>query len=133
VADPKAIATYYDSLAAFRHQDVTNELAVRAAFAELLTAHARPQKWTLVQEQKLLNRRRPDGTLMDAFRLPRGYWEAKDTHDDLDVEIQRKIRVGYPQTNTIFEDSRRAVLYQNNRPAGQSPERSCVTSRTGAA
>ena len=39
----------------------------------------------------------PDGTVNDSLRLPRGYWEAKDTHDDLDAEIQRKFNLGYPK------------------------------------
>ena len=30
---------------------------------------------------------RPDGTVKDSLRMTRGYWEAKDSHDDLDVEI----------------------------------------------
>ena len=30
----------------------------------------------------------PDGTVKDSLRMARGYWEAKDTHDDLDTEIQ---------------------------------------------
>lgn len=34
---------------------------------------------------------RPDGTLRDEFNLHRGYWEAKDTSDNLDVEIRKKI------------------------------------------
>ena len=33
---------------------------------------------------------RPDGTLLDDFRIPRGYWEAKDTKDDLEAEIRAK-------------------------------------------
>ena len=47
----------------------------------------------------------------------RGYWEAKDTRDDLEAEINRKIARGYPLTNTIFEDTQRAILYQNGRRA----------------
>ena len=39
----------------------------------------------------------PDGTVKDALRMARGYWEAKDTHDDLDAEIQAKFNRGYPQ------------------------------------
>jgi hypothetical protein len=42
--------------------------------------------------------------------LHRGYWEAKDTDDKLDREIQKKIAKGYPVNNTIFEDTRQAVL-----------------------
>ena len=64
----------------------------------------------------MANGKRPDGTLRDSFNLPRGYWEAKDTGDDLITEIRKKINAGYPVTNTIFEDTRRAVLYQNNKP-----------------
>ena len=58
---------------------------------------------------------RPDGTLFDHNGLPRGYWEAKDTHDKLEAEIARKIERGYPLSNTIFEDTRRAILYQDRR------------------
>ena len=28
--------------------------------------------------------------------LPRGYWEAKDTQDDLETEIRKKKAKGYP-------------------------------------
>ena len=49
----------------------------------------------------------PDGTFQDEnLLLPRGYWEAKDTDDELDAEIGKKIGKGYPLTNTIFEDTR---------------------------
>ena len=55
----------------------------------------------------------PDGTIRDGNSLPRGYWEAKDTDDDLDEEIKKKKAKGYPLTNIIFEDTRVAVLYQS--------------------
>ncbi len=58
---------------------------------------------------------RPDGTLRDANSLPRGYWEAKDTSDDLDAEIVKKAAKGYSLANTIFEDTRTAVLFQGKR------------------
>ena len=45
--------------------------------------------------------------------MARGYWEAKDTGDDLDVEIQKKFDRGYPRDNIVFEDSKTAVLVQN--------------------
>jgi len=53
----------------------------------------------------------------DENSLPRGYWEAKDSGDDLKAEIAKKIARGYPVTNTIFEDTRQAILYQNKQPA----------------
>ncbi|NTW97697.1 MAG: N-6 DNA methylase, partial [Oscillochloris sp.] len=117
VSSHKSLDTYDAALATYRAQGVTHEQATRLAFSTLLDALSKTVGWTLVLEQTLTNRKRPDGTLVDSFKIPRGYWEAKDTQDDLGAEIQAKIRRGYPLTNTIFEDTRRAVLYQNGRPA----------------
>lgn len=50
-------------------------------------------------------RRYVDGALMHTLRVPFGYWEAKDTEDDLDAAIEKKFRAGYPKTNIIFENS----------------------------
>src|SRR5262245_30877345 len=116
VSNHKALDTYYAALATYREKDVTHEQATRLAFSTLLDALSKTVGWTLVLEQTLANRKRPDGTLYDDVKFPRGYWEAKDTQDNLDAEIQAKIRRGYPLTNIIFEDTRRAVLYQNGRP-----------------
>ena len=112
----KAVDAYYAALETYHTQNVTHEQATRLAFSTLLDALSKTVGWTLVLEQTLSNRKRPDGTLQDSFKIPRGYWEAKDTNDDLDAEIKAKIARGYPLTNIIFEDTRRAVLYQNNRP-----------------
>src|SRR5947209_17056226 len=113
----KAIDHYYKELNAYQEKKVTHETAVRSAFQNLLALFAQSANWILIPEQRLPNGKRPDGTLRDTFNLPRGYWEAKDTKDDLFTEIRKKITAGYPISNTIFEDTRRAVLYQNNRPA----------------
>lgn len=125
----KALDTYYAAIANYQTQGVTHEQATRLAFSTLLHTLARAQNWTLVLEERLLNGMRPDGTLQDEYRLPRGYWEAKDTADDLDAEIAAKITRGYPLNNTIFEDTRRARLYQNGRPAFEADlqERSQLT------
>src|SRR5450755_365265 len=112
----KAIDHYYQELAAYLEKKVTHETAVRSAFQNLLAAFAQSANWVLIPEQTLSNGKRPDGTLRDSFNLPRGYWEAKDTKDDLTTEIRKKITIGYPTMNTIFEDTRRAVLYQNSKP-----------------
>jgi predicted helicase len=113
----KAVDQYYRDLAVYQQQNVTHETAVRSAFQYLLATFAPAVNWTLIPEDPLANGKRPDGTFRDTFRLPRGYWEAKDTRDDLLVEIRKKTAIGYPTTNTIFEDTRRAILYQNNRLA----------------
>ena len=55
------------------------------------------------------------------MRVPYGFWEAKDEEDDLDAEIQKKFRRGYPQDNIVFEDSRKAVLIQNRQEIMRCP------------
>lgn len=112
----KAIDTYYTALQNFGALHVTHEQGIRSAFRSLLDACTQPVGWTLVEEYALPgSRRRPDGTMLDMFQIPRGYWEAKDTKDDLEAEIKKKIDAKYDLSNTIFEDTRRAVLYQNKQ------------------
>jgi predicted helicase len=60
---------------------------------------------------------RPDGTFRDDYYITRGHWEAKDTHDNLETEVRKKIAKGYPLGNTVFEDTREAYLYQDGRQA----------------
>ena len=121
----KAIDQYYKELEAYHDHKVTHETAVRSAFQNLLAAFAQSANWTLIPEQTLANGKRPDGTLRDTYNLARGYWEAKDSNDDLIVEIRKKINVGYPISNTIFEDTRRAVLYQNNKQVLEVDLKAC--------
>ena len=95
-----------------------NELNIRPAFQNCLAAYsaAHREKLTLVPELRAPGGV-PDGTVKDSLRMTRGYWEAKDSHDDLDAEIQAKFNRGYPRDNIIFEDSRTAVLFQNREEA----------------
>ena len=92
-----------------------NESSIRRAFAGCLESYCRDHRENLklVDELSYRSRVYPDGTVKDSLRMARGYWEAKDTHDDLDAEIQNKFNRGYPQDNIIFEDSETAVLVQN--------------------
>lgn len=117
-----AVRDFYARREQIAAQGVTHEMAVREAFKSLLEQAAGANKWTLVVEQKvegLKNVVRPDGTLRDANTLPRGYWEAKDTRDDLNAEIDKKLARGYPKSNIIFEDTRRAVLIQSGQRVGE--------------
>jgi len=116
----KAFDAYETTLADYRERKVANEGAVRFAFQTLLTTLA-PARWNVLGEQTLANGIRPDGVLKDGYNLTRGYWEAKDTGDDLDEEIRKKTAKGYPLTNIIFEDTRRAVLYQNRQQVMDVP------------
>src|SRR5262245_41947228 len=118
----QAIKAYYDALKTYAEHGAAHEGATETAFGRLLADTARPRGWTLIPKQALKAGGAtiyPDGTLRDLYNLPRGYWEAKDTDDELDAEIPKKIKKKYPLTNTIFEDTRRAVLFQNRVEAGR--------------
>ncbi len=96
-----------------------NERSIRRAFENCLDSYCRDhrERLALIAELDASHRNVPDGTVKDTLRMPRGYWEAKDSHDDLDSEIQRKFNRGYPRDNIIFEDSQTAVLFQNREEA----------------
>jgi hypothetical protein len=114
----KPIQQYYQALQTYGEQHVKHEGALETAFQRLLADTAPPHGWTLLPKLKLRVKGKniyPDGTLRDLFNLRRGFWEAKDTDDDLDAEISKKIAKGYPLNNTIFEDTRTAVLFQHGQ------------------
>src|SRR5256884_744868 len=112
----KAIDRYYKELQEYKGR-ADYELATRTAFLNLLSESARHVKWLLIPEQTLEGGIRPDGVLRDSFDLKRGFWEAKGSKSDLEKEIAKKIVTGYPLTNTIFENTKRAVLFQNKKRA----------------
>ena len=95
---------------------------MKGPFQNLLDKAAKKRGWTLIPELSTHSggkRVVPDGTVRDEFRLARGWWEAKDTADNLAAEIQKKLKAGYPSRNTIFEDTQVAVLYQDRAEAGE--------------
>ncbi len=112
----KAVKSYYAALETYADHSVEHEGALRSAFQNLLTETGRKVGWTLIPEL-LLDANghsiRPDGTFRDEFTIERGYWEAKDTADDLEAEIKKKMNRGYRLTNIIFEDTRGARPYQD--------------------
>ncbi len=116
----KAINAYYEALQAYQRQDVEHESAISTAFQTMLDQVGRHFDWTLIpQLTDTAGGRsiRPDGTFRDDYYITRGYWEAKDTQDNLETEIRKKIAKGYPLGNTIFEDTRQGFLYQNGQLA----------------
>ena len=98
---------------------VDNEENIRLAFLNCLAAFCadHSERLVLVPELRSDRSNKPDGTVRDSLRMTRGLWEAKDTHDDLDREIRNKLAQGYPSDNILFEDSRTAVLFQDQREA----------------
>jgi hypothetical protein len=46
------------------------------------------------------------------MNLVHGYWEAKDTADKLEAEIEKKRKGDYPLINLVFGDLQTAALSQ---------------------
>ena len=120
------IQQYLNQLQDLRKVSGTHrESVVREAFKDLLKGWARQHDLIFVPEYEITtpakDRRYVDGALLHALRMPFGYWEAKDEKDDLDAEIEFKLRRGYPQDNIIFEDSTQAVLIQSKREVMRCP------------
>jgi len=93
------------------------ESVVREAFKDLLKGWGKQQDLVFIPEYKLesatKDTRFVDGALLHELRVPFGYWEAKDSKDDLDEQIEFKLKRGYPQDNIIFENSTQAALIQH--------------------
>ena len=128
----KPIKNYYAELEEYDSIGAEHEGAVRTAFQNLLQHYCRQADLILVCEktrsfppdkggqgglgQTARNRRiRPDGEIVDTFGLPYGYWEAKDTHDDLYVEADKKFAAGYPSKNIVVQSPTHALLYQHGQ------------------
>lgn len=113
------VRAYYSDLQQFSLLHATHEGAVSSPFAALLRWYAKKCQWTLVPQFPIKRKRqaplRVDGALIDAWSLVHGYWEAKDEDDDLAAEVKRKIAVGYPTDNILFQAPDRAILYQHGK------------------
>lgn len=95
------------------------ETIVREAFKDLLKAWGRQQGLVFLAEYPLKTATKTnisvDGALLHELRMPLGYWEAKDAADDLDAEIGKKFKKGYPQDNIVFSDDATVVLWQHRQ------------------
>lgn len=94
------------------------ETAIRTAFHGLLNEYAKQKGLMLIPEISIKGSKGktviPDGTLKDSLRLDWGYWESKDEADNIDEEIEKKFKKGYPKDNILFEDSNTAILIQQS-------------------
>lgn len=115
----KPIKNYYEALDRYGKLGIVHEGAVLSAFQQLLESCGRQFDWTLEQQFAIKRSKkqpiRIDGALVDSYHLPRAYWEAKDSKDDLKKEVQKKFAVGYPKDNIIFQRPDRAMLYQDGK------------------
>jgi len=124
-ATHKVVRAYFTELNNLAQLDFFHEGAVAPAFANILRAGAQPFGWTLTEQYQRKPGRgrtiRIDGALLDNFKLAHGYWEAKDSKDDLDAEIRKKLAAGYPRDNILFQAPDRMVVIQQGQRVWDSP------------
>jgi len=116
----KVITDYYTAISEARNTQQLHEGAVAPHFANVLR-HCLSQfpNLTLV-EQYAIKRDgrkdlRADGAIVDKQTnvLVYGIWEAKDSNDKLEREVQNKFNDGYPNDNILFQSPDQIILYQH--------------------
>lgn len=115
----RAIREYYENVAQITQQlSLHHEGAVAPHFANLLRTCGRALNFTLAEQHAYKTNTttlRFDGAVLDEYALVHGVWEAKDSRDDLAIEVKKKFAKGYPKENILFQSPERAILYQNGR------------------
>jgi len=109
------ITQYLNELHCLRKISGTKrETVVREAFKDLLKGGQDPRTAIHCRISNRHAGEKPNlRRWLHSLRVPFGYWEAKDEEDDLDAEIAKKFKKGYPRDNIIFEDSISAALIQH--------------------
>jgi len=92
-----------------------------------LNEYARKLNYDVVAEVAVMGTKgkkvHPDGTVKNLWGLDIGLWESKDEKDDIEAEIDAKIKKGYPLTNILFEDNNIAVLFQRGEEVNRGKVR----------
>jgi predicted helicase len=108
----QAIQKYHREVAdVYSYSGVNNELSIRRHFANLLSGYCEKFNLKLIDEVSN-DSKRPDGTIKNILQEDCGYWESK-ANVNLEKSIKDKINAGYPLSNTLFQDDKEAILYQN--------------------
>lgn len=112
----QAINKYHNNVHnIFLFSGVNHEQAIKNEFAILINTYCKDKNLLLVPEKPIKNQKGkkivPDGVLTNKV-VDLGYWESK-ANVNLENEIINKINAGYPLSNTLFQDDKEAVLYQD--------------------
>ena len=111
------IEEYYNKIEDAKKSGMNNEQNIREFFYELLKNYTNPLNIKIEREpiehvgDKNIYY---DGRLKKG-NMELGWVENKDEKDDLEKEIKNKIDKNYNLNNTIFENSKELVLYQNGK------------------
>jgi predicted helicase len=115
----QAINQYHNEIhKIYQFSGQNHEQAIKDEFKRLINYYCEKRNLKCVSEINIKNKNgvliRPDGIVKNNLRLDCGYWESK-ANVDLNKEVITKINAGYPLNNTLFQDDKNAILYQNDQ------------------
>ena len=116
-----AIEKYYNEIKEAELNGMNNEQNIREYFYELLKNYTNSQNLKIERETKefVFENGQKKNIFLDG-RIKKenmviGWIENKDAKDDLNKEIKNKKETQYPLLNTIFENSKELVLFQDGK------------------
>ena len=116
-----AIEKYYNEIKEAELNGMNNEQNIREYFYELLKNYTNSQNLKIERETKefVFENGQKKNIFLDG-RIKKenmviGWIENKDAKDDLNKEIKNKKEKQYPLLNTIFENSKELVLFQDGK------------------
>mgnify|MGYP001059233767 FL=1 len=116
-----AIEKYYNEIKEAELNGMNNEQNIREYFYELLKNYTNSQNLKIERETKefVFENGQKKNIFLDG-RIKKenmviGWVENKDAKDDLNKEIKNKKEKQYPLLNTIFENSKELVLFQDGK------------------
>jgi predicted helicase len=117
--DHKVIKSFYEETESSIAQNHDNEGNLSSYFVNILQhcVKKNPNREFRTQFEYIENKKRLvfDGAIFNKFNdtMLYGIWEAKDLKDNLEKEIAKKFKDGYPKDNILFQTPHRLVLFQN--------------------
>ena len=115
----KQVKDYYSALEIYAKHGISNETSVRNAFQSILVYCCKQMSLDFVEEFSFRRKGRTDakidGAFLDRFTVHHGYWEAKDSKDDLAKEVKNKLELGYPRENMIFQSAEKYRAYLTHK------------------
>ena len=116
-----SIEKYYNEIKEAELNGMNNEQNIREYFYELLKNYTNSQNLKIERETKefVFENGQKKNIFLDG-RIKKenmviGWVENKDAKDDLNKEIKNKKEKQYPLLNTIFENSKELVLFQDGK------------------
>ena len=106
---------------------IRSDINKQYEFYNLLDSYAEKKKLIVLVKAKVVNpdgiKFKPDGTLKNKKGKEFGHWKCLSQNEMMYDQIERLNNSGFPMTNTLFENSETALLYQDGLEVWRSDMR----------